>query len=243
MEGEAACQRRGEAVCQSRGAISQGTDKAIVKGRRTVIHWKRKGISCSLREGGWGHLSREGKQNHSLREDASNLLREGGCCSLWEARGHYLLLWEGWTMNFYLGKFKTQQCWSFKFNGLEQIATHDLKLFTQHSRWAYWKKMNHFKNSCHRHVYKIYDNVDTNLQLNLPPIWCQGKAGMKITDVWHMSDWPLTLYDFSWLCFLLRVTSKELWCNSVTSGESLIKQIGVMLVFFYVCILPLGFLY
>ena len=66
-------------------------------------------------------------------------------------------------------------------------------------------KRNRSKISWHRHVYKIYDNVDTNPRLNLPRIWCQGKAGVKITDVWHMSDWPLTLYNFSWLHFLLRV--------------------------------------
>ena len=90
------------------------------------------------------------------------------------------------------------------------------------------KKMNHFKNSWHRHVYKMYDNVDTNLWLNSPPIWWQGKAGMNITDVWHMSDWPLTLYDVSWLRFSLRMTqygvgqfllsvmTSDMQCDSVT---------------------------
>ena len=64
-------------------------------------------------------------------------------------------------MNFCLGKFKVQyRCWSFKFNGLEQIAAYDLKL----------EKDEPFQNSWHRHVYKRYDNFDTNLQLNLPPI-------------------------------------------------------------------------
>jgi len=81
------------------------------------------------------------------------------------------------------------------------------------------KKMNHFEISWHRHVYKRYDNVDTNLQLNLPPIWCQGKAGMKITDVWHMSDWPLTSYDFSWLHFLLRVTMHVVITVLIITGE------------------------
>ena len=105
----------------------------------------------------------------------------------------------GWTRNFHLGKFKIQWCQSFKFSGIEQIAAYNLKLFTQHSRRAYWKKMNYFKNSWHRHVYKRYDNVDANLWLNLPPIRCQGKAGVKITDVWHMSDlWLCTIFlDFA----------------------------------------------
>ena len=67
-------------------------------------------------------------------------------------------------------------------------------------RWTVWRILG--IDMCIR-----YDNVDTNLQLNLPQIWCQGKAGINITDVWCMCDWPLTLYNFSWLHFLLRFTT------------------------------------
>ena len=65
------------------------------------------------------------------REDVGHSSREGGCHSLREGGGCCLLWWEGRTMNFCLvGKFKVQQCWNFKFSGLEQVAAYNLKLFT-----------------------------------------------------------------------------------------------------------------
>ena len=75
----------------------------------------------------------------------------------------------------------------------------------------HWKKMRCFKNSWHRHVYKRYDNVDTNLWLNLPPIWCQGKAGMKITAVWHMLWLWMIFLDFAfyWVSSSQMVQGKD----------------------------------
>jgi len=107
-------------------------------------------------------------------------------------------------MNFHVGK--NMITWCRSFNGIRQIAWSCSHSIQGEHIGNLRKKMYHFEISWHRHVYKRYDNVDTNLWLNLPPIWCQGKAGMKITDVWHTSDWRLTSYDSSWLRFLLRVT-------------------------------------
>ena len=171
--------RGGKLFNEAGEPISQWKDQAIVKGGGTAVHQKRKDTSHLSREGAQGHSSREGGQGHSLREGR-------GFCSLWL---------EGRTMNFCLGKFEIQWCWtqSFKFNGLEQIAVYDLKLFTQHSRWAYWKKMNCFKNSWHRHMYKRYDNVDTNLWLNFHLMPREGwhENYRYVTCVWLTSDFLL----------------------------------------------------
>lgn len=52
------------------------------------------------------------------------------------------------------------------------------------------------KSSWCSHVYKKYDNVDTNLWLNSPPIWCQGRMVWKLemchthlTDLWLCAIW------------------------------------------------------
>ena len=233
-EGEAICQGKelfvkgggrllikggGKLVIEAGEPISQGKDEAIVKGGRTAVHWKRMDASHLLREGGCQPFVERGRMPAWEREDAGSLLREGGCWPFIK-RWRSLFVETGRRPPFIVVGGKNNEflpCWEIRSSTMSEFQV----------QWTWtncslWLEVVHtaFKGSIsekdepswHRHVYKRYDNVDTNLWLKLPPIWCQGKAGVRITDVWHMSDWPLTLYSFSWLLFLLSVTCDG-WIN------------------------------
>ena len=260
-KGETVCWRSGEAICQEKELFVEGggshssqeggscllrQGSPSAKGRRRLLS-KVEG-SCLLKEDGWQPFIERGR---------TRLFVKRGRMPAWEReeRGRMLAVhWERGRMPAIHWERVVAICWereeaavpcggseeqwistllgNSKFNNVgisNSVDLNKLQLIT----WS----CSHSKKSWHRCVYKRYDNVDTNLWLNLPPICCQGKTGVKFTDVWHMSDWPLTLCNFSWLNFYWDSPGMKMmnddWCHRLLFATSLT-------VMWHCCVLQVG---